>query len=480
VYEVHISPRPIEPLAELLGPDRFRRLVRDAECMRARLGNAAIWNISSTSGGGGVAEMLRSYLRYGRGQNLDLRWLVLESSPEFFRITKRVHNALHASRGDGSPLGPEQAAIYERALAANMLALDTLVRPGDLAICHDPQTAGLVPHLMKLGAKVVWRCHIGFEGRDNEVEQAWAFLRPYLEGVPVAVFTRAGYAPPWLHSKRTLELPPNIDPLSAKNAPMDDATVRAILTRVGIVGGPPGPGAPLFVRDDGSTGRVDRLVELLRLGPPPSWDTPLVAQISRWDALKDPIGVLDGFARLLEPDVPRGAHLVLAGPQVDAVADDPEGARVFGEVERAWRALPDARRRSVHLALLPMADLDENAAIVNALQRHATVMVQKSLREGFGLVVTEAMWKRRPVVASAVGGIQDQIRDGVDGLLLRSPTDLGEFARLLRLVLDDQALALRLGDSAHERVREEYLVDTALDRWTAVLYELPGAGPGIA
>jgi trehalose synthase len=438
----------------------------------AQLGTRAVWNISSTSVGGGVAEMLRSLLRYARGLHVDARWLVLEAPPEFFRVTKRVHNALHASVGDGSPLGPEQAAIYQRAMDQNVLALDTLVRPGDVVICHDPQTAGLVPHLMKLGVKVIWRCHIGYDGRNEEVDRAWAFLRPYLEHVPVAVFTRAAYAPSWLRGKRTMVVPPNIDPFSAKNEPMEEATVRAILVEVGLLGRPSGPGAPVFVRDDGTCGRVDRKAETVSLGPRPTWETPLVVQVSRWDAMKDPLGVLEGFVHGVAPEIPRGAQLVLAGPSLGAVADDPEGARVFADVERAWRALPDALRRFVHLALLPMADIEENAAIVNALQRHAAVVVQKSLQEGFGLTVTEAMWKRRPVVASAVGGIQDQIRDGVDGLLVHDPRDLGEFARLVHLALTDEALARRLGDSAHERVCEHYLVATAMERWAVLVSEL--------
>jgi trehalose synthase len=474
VYEVRISARPIEELAKLLPAERAQYLERRAESLRARLGARVIWNVNSTSAGGGVAEMLRSYLRYSRGAGINTRWLVIEAPPEFFRVTKRLHNALHGSPGDGSPLGPEQAAVYESALAANLVALDTLVRGGDIAICHDPQTAGLVPHLMRLGAKVVWRCHIGYEGDDEEAVRAWAFLRPYLENVPMAVFTRTAYAPPWLRGKREMVLRPNIDPLSAKNQPMDDATVRAILAFVGIVDGPPGPGAPLYARDDGSTGRVGHMVEMLCVGPSPSWETPLVVQISRWDAMKDHIGVLEGFAHFVEPEVPRGAHLVLAGPRVGTVADDPEGQQVFDEVERAWRALPEVLRRAVHLVSLPMADVEENAAIVNALQRHAAVVVQKSLHEGFGLTVTEAMWKRRPVVASAVGGIQVQIRDGIDGLLVRTPTDLREFARLLRLALGDERLAQRLGESAYERVRDHFLVDVGLEHWAVLLDELVG------
>jgi trehalose synthase len=163
---------------------------------------------------------------------------------------------------------------------------------------------------------------------------------------------------------------------------------------------------------------------------------------------------------------------VVAGPSVDAVADDPEGARVFGQLEQTWRALPDGLRRSVHLALLPMQDSEENAAIVNALQRRAAVIVQKSLEEGFGLTVTEAMWKRRPVIASAVGGIREQIRDGVDGLLVHDPRNLVEFAQLLGRVLADQGFGNRLGDSAYERVRANYLSVTALEGWSALLRSL--------
>jgi trehalose synthase len=163
---------------------------------------------------------------------------------------------------------------------------------------------------------------------------------------------------------------------------------------------------------------------------------------------------------------------VLAGPGVDAVADDPEGAAVFADVERAWRALPESLHRCVDLAQLPMVDAEENAAIVNALQRHAAVVVQKSLEEGFGLTVTEAMWKGRAVVASAVGGILDQIRDGVDGLLVHDPADLAEFGRTLERALGDPALARRLGNAAHVHVREDYLSVSALEHWSALLEQL--------
>jgi trehalose synthase len=474
VNEVRINASSIIPFVDLVGAERVRAVEREAELIRNRLGGQAIWNVNSTAAGGGVAEMLRSLLRYARGLRVDVRWAVIEGPPAFFRITKRVHNALHGSAGDGSPLGREEAFLYERVMRENVIAFNALVRPGDVVICHDPQAAGLVPHLTKGGALVVWRCHIGHDVHDEEVERGWAFLRPYLQDVPVAVFSREAYAPPWLKGKRTVVLPPNIDPFSAKNQMLDEETIRSILAQVGVVEGPPGPGDSVYVRDDGSRGRVDHKAEMISLGPPPSWDTPLVVQVSRWDKMKDPLGVLRGFTELVGPEVPGGAHLVLAGPAVRSVADDPEADAVFTELECAWRTLPDSLRRSVHLALLPMQDGEENAAIVNALQRHATVVVQKSLHEGFGLTVAEAMWKRRPVIASAVGGIQDQVRDGVDGLLLRDATDLEQFNALLVRVLSDQTLDQRLGAAAYERVREQFTSISSLEQWARLVREAGG------
>jgi trehalose synthase len=250
---------------------------------------------------------------------------------------------------------------------------------------------------------------------------------------------------------------------------------------VGLVEGPPGPGARVFQREDGSPGRVDRCADVVRLGRAPLYDTPLVVQVSRWDRLKDPVGVLHGYASLLDGQPPAAAELVLAGPNVKAVADDPEGPAIFEEVEAAWRRLPHAHRKRVHLALLPTADVEENAAIVNALQRHASVVVQKSLREGFGLTVTEAMWKARPVLASAVGGIRDQIESGVHGILLEDPTDLAAFAAALRDLLEDGERAARLGRNARDRVRERFLGVRSLVQYAELIEDLDRAGdPGAA
>jgi trehalose synthase len=481
MFETHVSCRGIESFVELVGDERVASVKQLAERVRALVGTSAIWNINSTVTGGGVAEMLRSLLRYARGLDVQARWLVIEGSPEFFRVTKRLHNALHDSRGDGSPLGAEEMRIYEKVMRENIVGLEAVVRPGDVVICHDPQTAGLIPHLVERGIPVVWRCHIGHDRHGTEVDQGWEFLRKYLAQVPLAVFSRASYAPDWLPRKSSVVLPPNIDPFSAKNQAMEPEVIRAILGHVGLVDDA-GTADPVFVRDDGSVGRVDRKADIMRLGRAASWDTPLVVQVSRWDRMKDPLGVLHGFIDLVKSGDACGAHLVLAGPNVRGVTDDPEGPQILDDVAHAWLALPDSLRDVVHLAQLPMADTDENAAMVNALQRHAAVIVQKSLREGFGLTVTEALWKRRPVIASAVGGIQDQIRDGTDGLLVHDPASSSELASLLGRVLGDPELAQRLGDAGYERVRQHYLAISALERWAELvrlLFSLPHEAPEI-
>lgn len=456
--QVRVGAKPVELLRPLVGEDRIRETYRVAEEMRRRMEGRVFWNVNSTESGGGVAEMLRSLLGHVQALGIDTRWLVIEGTSEFFRITKRLHHALHGSKGDGSQLGERERAVYDRVLQANAEELLGLIRPRDFVFLHDPQTAGLVPHLVRSGAIVIWRCHVGGDKPDGEVRLGWSFLAPYLEDVAATVFSRNHYIPDCCDHGRSVVIPPSIDAFSAKNQELDDATVRAILVHTGLVEGPPGEGSPTFRREDGSPGRVQRHADVLRLGRAPSWETPLVVQVSRWDRLKDPIGVMQGFAQLVDGAAPAGAELVLAGPNAKAIADDPEQAAVLDEVMAAWRRLPRSDRNRVHLASLPMADVEENAAIVNALQRHAAIVVQKSLHEGFGLTVTEAMWKGRPIVASAVGGIQDQIADGVHGLLLQDPLDTRALGTALGRILQDSDYAARLGTNARCRVRDEFLV----------------------
>jgi trehalose synthase len=477
VTEVDFHKHGLERFRPVADTQRFNGAAELAVVMRRQLKGRTLWNINSTAAGGGVAEMLASLLPYVRGIGVDARWAVIQGTPDFFRVTKRLHNALHGVRGDGSELGSEARAIYDATMQANAAAFTKAIRPHDVVVLHDPQTAGLASSLMDLGALVIWRCHIGHDSRNDEVDRGWAFLAPYLEKVPAFVFSRQAYAPAYCDRGRTTVITPSIDAFSAKNQDMDEETVRAILVHVGLVDGPQGPGKPTFVRQDGTPGQVDRRADVMRHGRASLWEAPLVVQVSRWDHLKDPVGVLRGFARFVEGGHAGKAELVLAGPNVRAVADDPEGAEVFDAVAEAWRALGPEIRDRIHLASLPMADLEENAAIVNALQRHAAVVVQKSLHEGFGLTVTEAMWKARPVIASAVGGIQDQIVDGEHGLLLRDPEDLDAFAEALGRVLSDPELATRIATNAQERVREEFLGLGHLLKYAELILRLDRSAP---
>jgi trehalose synthase len=469
--EVKIASQSIDRLIPLVGEEPVARLKAKAEAARGALEGHRLWNVNSTALGGGVAEMLHSLMPYVRGLGFDARWAVIEGNDDFFRLTKRLHHALHGSRGDGSDLGDAERAVYEAVAQENAARLGEVVKPGDLVLLHDPQTAGMAPHLMAQGAIVIWRCHVGNDKPGPNVDLGWDFLAPYLEKVPVNIFTREQYIPECCDHGRSVIVPPSIDPFSPKNQEMSEETTRAILDKAGIIEAP-SEAAPVFTRQDGSAGRVDRQAEIVRSGRAPAWDTPLIVQVSRWDPLKDPVGVMQGFVRLLERGFETNAELVLAGPSVAAVSDDPEGKGTLDEVEAAWRELPEGYRDRVHLACLPMEDGDENAAIVNALQRHATIIVQKSLKEGFGLTVTEAMWKARPVVGSAVGGIPDQIEDGVSGLLLSDPEDADEFASAIERLLKDEGLRTKLGDNARERVRERFLATRHLLQYAELLGRL--------
>jgi trehalose synthase len=469
LQEVQLGAQPLERFLPVVGPDVVSAVREVAEKGRARLEGRAVWNVNSTAAGGGVAEMLRSLLPYVRGVGIDSGWLVIGGTPEFFAITKRLHHALHGSQGDGSDLAGPEKRTYEAVLEANSDEISALVRPRDFVILHDPQTVGLAPRLVKAGASVIWRCHVGTDLSNEEVERGWHFIRPYLTHVAAIVFTRTQYIPSMLDSDRTVVIAPSIDPFSAKNQELGNDAVRAILVQAGLIEGPAGEASPSFVRGDGSPGRVDRGADVIHLGRAPTWETPLVVQVSRWDPLKDPIGVIDGFLQYTHSGKDTETVLVLAGPNVRAIEDDPEAAATLDAVARRWRALPHDVRGRVELASLPTADLEENGAIVNALQRHATVVVQKSLQEGFGLTVTEAMWKARPVIASAVGGIQDQIVSGEHGLLLDDPTDAAAFASLLNVVLSDEGYAGRLGEQARERVRTEYLPIRHLRQYAELL-----------
>ena len=439
----------------MIGEKRLARLLELASRTRERLDGRRVVNVNSTATGGGVAELLHVLLGYARGAGIATEWDVVEADPAFFAITKRIHNRLYGTQGDGGRLGEAERRYYEETLARNARAVLASVRPQDVVIVHDPQPAGLIPVLLERGALVVWRCHVGIDRSNEWTEQAWSFLRPYVEPARAHVFSRAEFAPSFVATETLAVIAPSIDPFAAKNTALARGRRLEILGDTGLLAsaGPCGP-------------RVRR-AEVVREGPAPAADAPLVVQISRWDHLKDMAGVLGGFVQA----VPRtsGASLVLAGPAFAGVADDPESGVIWTEIVDQWKGLSSVDRARVHLALVPMEDPLENALVINALQRQAAVVVQKSLAEGFGLTVAEAMWKSRAVVGSAVGGIADQLVDGVSGVLLDDPRDLTAFGNALAKLLRDPEERRRLGRNARRRASTHFLPDRHLRDYALLL-----------
>ena len=463
--ELQVPARSIDDFRDLLPAERWDALQKLARFGKSVFADSPIWCVNSTASGGGVAEMLKTMLGYVRGTGIDARWAVIGGNAEFFATTKRIHNLLHGS--PAGSLGPSEREAYDGVMAANAPGLLELVEPGSTVILHDPQTAGLVGPLRRHGCAVVWRSHVGAERRNRHVDEAWSFLEPYVQDAHRLVFSRFLYVPDAFAHIPIAIVTPSIDPFSPKNQELSPDTVRAVLVAAGVLAGAPRDTPPAFRRINGEIGEVRNRAELLDGGPAPNPCRPIVLQVSRWDRLKDHAGVMAGFVSRTIPAA--DADLVLAGPEAHAVSDDPEQAEVLTELLAAHAALPAEVRRHVHIVSLPMADDQENAAIVNALQRHATVIVQKSIQEGFGLTVTEAMWKARPVIASEVGGIRDQVSNQRTGVLLRDPRDIDRFGTTVATLLNEPEHARDLAEAGRDNVFRHFLHDSHLRQYFEML-----------
>jgi trehalose synthase len=472
ITEVPIGSLDPERFEDVL--DRERYTTFQAAIQRAQdvFEGRIVWNVNSTARGGGVAELLRSLLAYAHGAGVDARWAVIDGAPEFFTVTKRIHNNLHGAPGDGGELDSRELEIYASVMNRNADELTSLFRSDDVVILHDPQTAGLCVPSKEAAGAVIWRCHVGLDTPNEHARRAWDFLRPMVSPADRYVFSRRAFAWEELEDEKIVVIPPSIDAFSPKNQDLDPGTVQSILASAGLIDAAP-EGPATFLREDGSPGTVVRTATFHDGGAPPPENVPLVVQVSRWDRLKDPVGVIEGFARYVAPHT--DAHLVMAGPDVYAVDDDPEGAEVLNESLALWETVHESARARIHLVLLPMDDGEENAAMVNALQRRAAVVVQKSLAEGFGLTVSEGMWKARPVVASKVGGIQEQIIHGRTGLLLSDARDLQSFGGLVTGLLKEPRRAAAIGAEAQGRIRDEFLGPRHLMQYLDLISGLVGA-----
>ena len=460
-----------------------RELRDEAAILVPRLGGRRVWMVNSTAQGGGVAEMMPGLIS-GLGQlGVDARWLVASTRREaFFGLTKRLHNLIH---GAGvADLDEDDRALYRLVSEEVAAELAGVVAPEDLLVIHDPQPmgAGALASAAagRTPAQTIWRCHIGLDRKTPETRAAWRFLEPYAAAFGHAVFSAPEYIPEMFANRASL-IRPSIDPLSQKNRELAPHKLQGVLCNAALAR----QHAPVLTGDYDHPAR--------RLAPDGRWlpateadeigvlFRPIVTQISRWDRLKGFRPLLEAFRRLkTRPDGDDPVHrrrreivrLVLAGPEPEAVADDPEGQEVLAELVAAYRDLPRALQQDVAIISLPMASRTENALMVNALQRCGSVVVQNSLEEGFGLTVAEAMWKRRPVLGSRACGIRQQIHHGMDGHLVHDPEDPGELADALEELLADPVERERLAAAAQRRVYREFLVFAHLREWLRTMAEL--------
>ena len=276
---------------DLLSPEERDLLDTAVAGGARRICGRRVWHVNSTARGGGVAEMLQTLLPYARGAGLDVRWLTIGGDDDFFRVTKRIHNNLHGGAGDGGDLGDEERRVYEAVLGRDAIELSIRVEPDDVVVLEDPQTAGLIPALRMRGVTAVWRCHVGVDAPNDLVHRARRFLHPYVDGANALVFSRRSYAWEGLDDGRLHVIPPCIDPFSTKNAPMSKGMAAAVLAAAGLVDG--GQGGPASA----CVAHPARVLEAAR----PHTATPLVLQVSRWDRLKDPLGVLEGSSGTSPP-----------------------------------------------------------------------------------------------------------------------------------------------------------------------------------
>lgn len=452
----------------------------EARSLVPKLDGRKVWMVNSTARGGGVAEMLPRMISIMRELGVETEWLVIGSDkPEFFTLTKRLHNLIH---GSGDPhLTSEDRAVYDSVSQKNADALRSRVQPSDLLVIHDPQPLGSGAILRRaLDVPAVFRCHIGLDESNQQTRAAWDFLKPDAECYDHAVFTARAYIPDFLLDKAAV-ITPAIDPLGSKNRNLRATRLGGILCNSGLtttqhpVVSAEYPQMATRLMPDG------RFLPANQSGGIGLLFRPLVTQISRWDRLKGFKPLLDGFVQMKERASRSGTgdeihqrrlqmvRLVLAGPEPAAVSDDPEAKEVLEELMSAYVNLPRLLQDDIALVSLPMSVRKNNELIVNALQRCSSIVVQNSFQEGFGLTVTEAMWKQAAVLGSRACGIRQQIRDGVDGRLIQNPEDSEEIAMRLDELLQDVEGRVSLGQSAQRRVHDEFLVFSQVRNWLTTL-----------
>ena len=405
---ISVGERSIAAYASIVGGEKIEELMS----LAAELRGARVLHINSTGYGGGVAEILRSHIPLLRSLGIDADWMIIRGDETFFTVTKAFHNSL---QGAEYCLDGRAKEIY---LANNSRNARSLNGNYDYIVVHDPQPAAMRNLHSNGNAKWVWRCHIDTSKPEPTV---WEFLRPYVETYDNLVFTMEQYVPADLPKEKIRIIPPAIDALSPKNMPLPKEFCRKIVSWVGI-----------------------------------DTDRPLVTQVSRFDPWKDPFGVIEVY-RTVKKHVP-GLQLALLG---HLAADDPEGWKIYDEISMASRNDPDIYLFTNYTAA--------SSIEVNAFQHYSDVVIQKSIREGFGLVVSEALWKGTPVVATRAGGIPLQMEHGKSGYLVES---VEECAEKVLYLLQHPAEARRMGFRGRQYVRSHFLAPRLLSDELSLLRSL--------
>jgi trehalose synthase len=391
-----------------------RGLMDQLRALAEPLAGKRVLHLSATAFGGGVAEILYTIVPLMRDAGLDTEWRVIYGQDEFFDVTKAIHNAL---QGDPRSLTEDEKDIFRR---YNLQNAEALEGEFDFVIVHDPQPAAVIEHARDLGRRWIWRCHIDLSTPNREVLD---FLLPWLGSYDATVFHRQAYVPASDGLPPAYIWPPAIDPLTPKNMALSREDAAYIVDQFGI--------------------DVDR---------------PLVSQISRFDPWKDPVGVIEAW-RLLRTKHP-STQLALVGSMAH---DDPEGWDYYNQTVAAAGGDPD---------IFILSNLNNVGSVeVNAFQVHSAALIQKSIREGFGLTVTEGLWKARPMVAGRVGGIVDQVQDGETGYLVES---VAECAEALNKTLDQPEDARAMALKGKEFVRRHFLSPRLLRDWLALFNRLAG------
>ena len=418
IKDAPFSTAGLDDYARVVGEE----IVADVRAAARPLQGARVLHVNATAVGGGVAEMLLSVVPLMRDAGLEADWFVLQAEDRFFEVTKSYHNAL---QGKPTRWSPTDFDVYWDAVGQNAKRLAQHLDDYDFVIVHDPQPLVLPSHLAT-GTGWIWRCHIDM---TSPSEETWNVLAPHLAAYDLLVFSSQDYVPADLEAERVEIALPCIDPFRPKNRSLRPGELEETWARYGI---------------DGSR--------------------PYLLQVSRFDPWKDPLGVLEAY-RLVKEQRPE-VQLVYMAAMAD---DDPEGWGLYEQTKEAAGDDPD-----VHLLALdvPASHVSHNALEVNAMQRGAAVVLQKSIREGFGLVVAEALWKEKAVVAGNAGGIRFQIEDGRNGYLVGSVEECA--ARAVQL-LDDPALASELGRRGHRTVAEQFLFTRLLRQYLGWFAELAPA-----